>query len=180
MKTTILMAATAAVLVICPAAQAQKLVPGLWEHAMTMKSAGGQADEAMAKMQAQMAAMPPEKRKMVEEMMAQRGIQLGGAGKPTTAKVCLTAEQAARDQFPEDGRCTRDAMQRSGNTLRFKFTCQGTPPTSGEGEFTMTSEHAYTGHMVVDRGGDAKVSHMEMQLSGTWLGSDCGSFKPRP
>ena len=162
------------------AVHAQKLSPGLWEHAMTMKAGGGEVDDAMAKMQAQMAAMPPDKRAMVEQMMAQRGISVGGAGKPTTARVCVTPEQAARSDFPQDGRCTRDAMQRSGNSMKFKFTCSGNPPSHGTGEFTMNGEHAYSGHMVVDRDGDAKVSHMDMQISGKWLGADCGDIKPRP
>jgi hypothetical protein len=180
MRPTRLLAVMAVAVFACASAQAQKLAPGLWEHAMTVQAAGGESGQAMAGMQAQLAAMPPDKRKMMEDMMAQRGISLGGAGKPTTVQVCLTPEQAARDEFPQDGRCKREALQRSGNSVKFRFTCDGSPPTHGEGEYTFAGEHAYRGHMTVDRGADAKVSHMDMQLSGKWLGSDCGSVKPRP
>ena len=40
-------------------AGAQTQVPGLWEHSFNMKSEGGETEEALAEMQQQMAAMPP-------------------------------------------------------------------------------------------------------------------------
>src|SRR4051812_45030560 len=98
-------AALAAAAVAGPAqAQAQKIAPGLWEHTITMKMQGGEMEEGMKRMQEQLASMPPEKRKQIEEMMARQGAGGGpglGAGmsmmsgKPTTMKVCITPEQAA-------------------------------------------------------------------------------------
>jgi hypothetical protein len=74
----------------------QRLQPGLWEQSMTTKN--DKMNQAMAQMQQQMASMPPEKRKQMEAMMAQQGVNMGGAGGVITAKVCITPEQAARDE----------------------------------------------------------------------------------
>ncbi|MCB2028402.1 MAG: DUF3617 family protein, partial [Rhodoferax sp.] len=50
--------------------QAQNLQPGLWELTSTMHSGSGQMEKAMAEAQKQMAALPPEQRKMMQDMMA--------------------------------------------------------------------------------------------------------------
>jgi len=161
------------------AASAQKMSPGLWEHAMTMKGGGGQTEAAMAQMQQQMATMPPEQRKMVEEMMAKQGIGIGGAGKPTTVRVCVSPAMAERDEMPQgDGRCKQDSLRRSGNKLSFKFSCSGDPPSSGEGEFTFSGSQAYSGHTVVNTTVKGKPERMEMQLEGRFVAADCGSLKP--
>lgn len=161
---------------------AQKLAPGLWEHAMTMKSGSGQVEQGMAQMQQELARMPPEQRKMVEQMMASRGVGVGAApGAPTTLKLCITPEQAARDEMPQhDGRCKQTSMQRSGNTMRFTFACSGEPPSSGEGEFTLESPKAHSGKLVVTTTAKGKPERMEMQTRGRWLAADCGGVKPRP
>ena len=176
-------------------AQAQKLAPGLWENSSTMQMQGadGKTNDAMAKMQQQMAAMPPDQRKMMEEMMAKQGVGIGGAGaKPNTVRVCISPEQASRGDLPQDdGRCKRDMLERSGNSMRFKFSCDGQPPSTGEGSFTFTSDKAYTGNLKVTSSSGGKGSagtggggigggSLDMQTSGRWVSADCGSLKPRP
>ena len=54
----------------------QRLQPGLWEQSMVMQN--DKVNQAMAQMQQQMAAMPPEKRKQMEAMMAKQGVSMGG------------------------------------------------------------------------------------------------------
>ena len=158
---------------------AQKLAPGLWEHGMTMKSAGGEVAAAMAQMQKQMAAMPPEQRKMMQDMMARQGMSVGGSGQTITVKTCLTPEQAARDQVPPpDGDCRITSQQRSGNTLRVKFECTGEHKGSGEGEYTFVSDKAHKGRTVLTTTVKGKPERMEMDHSGRWLAADCGPIKP--
>ena len=156
----------------------QQLQPGLWEQSMTTQNS--KANEAMAKMQQQMASMPPEKRKQMEAMMAQQGISMGAApGQAITAKVCITPEQAARDEMPaRDGKCKQTRNERSGNTFRFAFTCED--GGSGEGEYTLQSPKAHTGKMIISSVRNGKTERMEMQHSGRWLAADCGAVKPRP
>ncbi len=155
----------------------QKITPGLWEHSMTLQGAMG---DAMAGMQQQLASMPPEQRKQMEAMMAARGVSMGGgAGQAMSLKHCITPEQAARDEIPQrDGKCKQTSMQRSGNSLKFAFTCEG--GTSGEGEYTLTSPKAHTGKMVINTVRNGKTERMEMLQSGRWLSADCGTVKPRP
>ncbi len=159
-------------------ALAQKVAPGLWEHQMTMK--GARMDAAMAQMQQQMAAMPPEQRKMMEDMMARQGVGMA-AGKPNSVRVCITPEQAARDEMPQhDGRCKQQSMQRSGNVVRFKFVCTGEPPASGEGEFTLVSDKENKGRVTVNTTVKGQPERMEIEQAGKWISADCGAIKPRP
>jgi hypothetical protein len=91
----------AAALTLPAVAQAQgaapKFRPGLWEHGYTMKSQSGQMEAAMKKMQDALAKMPPEQRKMMQDMMARQGMSIGGTGQTMAVKTCITPEQAARD-----------------------------------------------------------------------------------
>lgn len=161
-------------------AQAQKLAPGLWENTtqMNMALAGAGTTEAMARMQKEMASMPPAQRKMIEEMMAKQGVSVGAT--PNSVRVCINAEQAEKGTLPQDGRCTQDSLQRSGNTLRMKFSCQGPLPSSGEGEYTFSSDKAYSGRMRVTTTAKGQPASMDMETTGRWISADCGALKPRP
>jgi len=166
-------------------ATAQKMAPGLWENTVSMNMAGtakGSQDDAMAKMQSQMASLPPEQRKAMEAMMAKQGVSMGAA--PNSVRVCISPEQAARDEMPRDnsGNCKQDALNRSGNTLRFKFSCSGPPATSGDAEYTFSSGKAYAGKMKMTQAAQGKdqARSMDMQTTGRWISADCGALKPRP
>lgn len=179
-------AALLCLLALAAAAQAQtKLTPGLWDHEITMKSGGGQMDAAMARMQEQLANMPPEKRAQMEAMMAQRGISIGaaaGGGPAIKAKVCLTPEQAARDEVPQDqrGQCKQTSRSRSGNTLKFTMECTGQNPGRGEGEFTLISPKETQGKVSITMTGGARTGTVDMDMRARWLAADCGDVKPRP
>lgn len=169
-------------------AAAQKVAPGLWEYSATMKVQGAQVDAAMARMQEQMARMPPEKRQQMEQMMAARGISLGAGGpgaamtgaQPIVVKVCITPEQAASDDIGQpDSNCQQTHKERSGKTLKFKFACSGERQAQGEGEFTIDSDKATKGRVKVDGIEKGQPMHMEMTHAGRWLGTDCGNVKPR-
>lgn len=63
----ILLASTAGV-------SAQTMKPGLWEMLNKVQSGGQDLTAAMAAMQTQIAVMPPEQRKMMEDMIAKRSV----------------------------------------------------------------------------------------------------------
>ena len=165
--------------------RAQKLAPGLWEHSMTMKSSDPGMAEGMARMQKEMAAMPPEQRKQMQAMLAAPGINMTmGAGpvEPAiVAKVCLTPEQAARAEMPPpaEGDCKQTSLQRTGNTLRMKFACTGKRPATGEGEYTLEGPKAHRGRTLIETQEAGKSVRMEMNHSGRWMAADCGAVKPR-
>ena len=175
MKPTHVLSAT--LLFTALAAGAQTQAPGLWEHAFTVKSAGGEMERALAEMKKQMDAMPPEQRQQVEQMMASRGVKMGAQG--GSGKVCLSKEQAARPAEPKvpDG-CTQQVDQRSARTVKFHFECTKPSASRGEGEMTYLSEKAYTGKMNITGEVSGKPQQMSMDMTGKWLGADCGDVKP--
>ena len=71
------------------AAHAQtRPVPGLWEDSAEINTGSSEMGAAMAKMQEQLAAMPPEQ---CEQMEAAMGMGMSAApGQGMTFKVCLT------------------------------------------------------------------------------------------
>lgn len=159
---------------------AAKMQPGLWEQSVTMKSASGQMEAQLAQMQQQMASMPPEQRKMVEEMMARQGTGMGPAGRAHTVRLCITAEQAERqDVAQHDGNCKQELLQRSGNTLRYRFACTGENAATGEGEYTLASPTSYSGKASVVMQGRGQPEKMDMSTTGRWVSADCGAVKPR-
>ncbi|HZT56342.1 MAG TPA: DUF3617 domain-containing protein [Burkholderiaceae bacterium] len=158
-------------------AHAQTQAPGLWEHSFTMKSPGGEMERAQAEMHKQLAAMPPAERKKIEDMMASRGVKTGAQG--TTAKFCLTKEQAAKPAEPHmSGDCAQSDVKRSGNTVSYKFACTKPHPVSGEGQVSYLGDKAYTGRSSLTTQAKGVPQQMTMEMSGKWLAADCGDVKP--
>ena len=161
-------------------ASAQSMKPGLWEITNRMESGGARMDQSMAQAQAALANMPPEQRKMVEEMMAKQGVRMGsgGPGGGMSIQVCVTKEMAERNEVPtQKGDCKTTQQSRTGNTMKMAFVC-ASPPSSGEGQITFVSNEAYTMKMAVSTTMEGKPEKMNMDSSGKWLGADCGSVRP--
>lgn len=164
-------------------AGAQTLKPGLWEVSNNMKTSSGEMEKGMAQMQAQMAAMTPEQRKMMEGMMAKQGVGIGAgaAGAAPGAmlvKMCITREMAERNEIGgREGDCKSNYSPRTGNTMKYGFTCAN-PPSSGQGEFTFVGAEAYRSKMTTTSTRGGKPEKMDMDGQGKWLAADCGSIKP--
>lgn len=164
------------------AAQPPKLKAGLWEMQMQGGHMGGQKapdaaemNKAMQQMQAQLAKMPPEQRKMIEAQMGGMGMAVGGNG---GIRICLTEEDIKRDAIPvSDGKCTSKVKSRSANRWVMTHACTD-PVTSGEAEVTFEGPHAYrvkaTG--TVTRNGKAQPYEMGMRMQ--HVSADCGNVKP--
>ena len=170
---------TSLLLGVASSALAQSTKPGLWEIETRM---GGnpQMDQAMAQMQQQMANMPPAQRKMMEDMMAQQGVNLGvGKGGGMTVKMCITPEMAARQEMPNpsDGDCKTQIGPRTGDTMKMSFVCTD-PPSSGEGTYTFRGDTGYDMKMRVKTRHDGKPMNTTMEGKGRWLGADCGKVRP--
>ncbi len=170
-------------------AGAQTLKPGLWEVSNSMKTSSGEMEKGMAQMQAQMAAMTPEQRKMMEGMMAKQGVGVAaGAGAGAGAgvggpgamlvKMCITKEMAERNEVGgREGDCKSSYSPRTGNTMKYSFTCAN-PPSSGQGEFTFVGADAYRSKLTMTSTRGGKPEKMDMDGQGKWLAADCGSIKP--
>jgi hypothetical protein len=151
--------------------------PGLWQIRQQMELDPAQQAQ-MEEMRKQMAAMPQAQRKQMEEMMSRQGASVDVAGGGMSSKVCVTAEDVARQSVPMEQRpdCKYD-QSRSGARTNIQYVCTK-PPSQGDIEITTLSPERYTMKM---RGtGGAKGTKMAMQGEGQWLGADCGSVKPMP
>jgi hypothetical protein len=171
---------TLAVLGSALGVNAQTMKPGLWEISHKMQGGSGDLGAKMAAAQEQMAKMPPEQRKMMEDMMAKQGVTMGAGGPAggMTLKICMTKEMAERDEVPAgQGDCTSTKSPRVGNTMKIAFTCTK-PPSSGEGQITFNGSDAYAMKMTVNTAVKGQPQKMDMESSGKFLGADCGAIKP--
>ena len=171
----------AALMLVVSAAGAQSLKPGLWEVSHKMQTSGDpKGGDRTAQTNQQMANMPPEQRKKMEEMMAKTGAKTGSGapGGGMSLRVCMTKEMVERNEVPaQQGDCKTTQQSRSGNTVKTAFSCSK-PPSSGEGQITFVSPEAYTTKMVMTSMASGKPQKIDMEGSGKWLGADCGNIKP--
>jgi hypothetical protein len=158
-----------------PAAPATK--PGLWELSSKMSSSDGKMQAAMSQMQQQLANMPPEQRRAMQQMMEKNGVQMDvGSGGAIRTRMCMTREMAERRELPvQQGDCTQKATQLSPTRTRIQFTCTK-PRASGEGEVTMDSDTSYHARMKIRS--EERQQTVDMDVSGAWLSADCGSLRP--
>jgi hypothetical protein len=164
--------------VLC--AQAQTLKPGLWDVSSRMEGGSPQMQAAMGELEKQMAAMSPQQRKQMQDMMARQGVSMGSAGPGggVAMKICFTKEMVERNDMPtQQGDCTTTKGARTGNTMKVSFKCTQ-PPSSGEGEYTFVSSEAFTSKMTVTTNVQGKPETMKMSGSARFLAADCGNIKP--
>ena len=177
MKKTLVAAAAMLALAALPALAQSTMKPGLWE--INNKMSGGQMEQAQAEMQKQLAQMPPEQRKQMEAMMAQRGVRMApSANGGMAVQMCMTREMVERNDVPTREGCTTTKNQRSGNTIHVAFKCSN-PPSSGEGDVSFTPE-SYSSHMTIHTTVQGRQETMVSDATGKWLKADCGSIKPPP
>jgi hypothetical protein len=134
----------------------------------------------MAEMQKQMAEMPPEQRKMMEQMMARQGVQFSlKAGGGMATRMCMTREMAERNEVPlqQQGDCTHKRTPGAGGTMKISFTCTN-PKTSGEGEVSFQGDTGYRMKMKMFSEAAGRPEVVNMDASAKWLGADCGSVRP--
>ena len=161
-------------------AGAQTLKPGLWEISNKTKSSNPQTEKAMADMQKQLASMPADQRKMMEDMMAKQGIGMSTDGAAMVVKICLTPEMVERNELPaQQGQCQHTMSPKIGNVIKMSFKCTQ-PPSSGHGQMTFETPQSYTTNMVVDSMVGGKPEQMTMDSRGKWLSADCGNVRPIP
>ena len=178
LKTVLTAFAAVSVILAALPASAQASRPGLWE--VTSKVGGNaEMDKAMAKMQQQMANMPADQRKMMEDMLAKQGVGMGSGGGGFSAKICMTKEMSDRNQLPvqQQGDCKTTLSDKTATGMKMVFTCTN-PPSSGEGQFTFNGDTAYSMKMKLSSNVQGKPQSTLIEGSGKFLTADCGNIKP--
>lgn len=175
--------------------------PGLWEYTFKMNGTGpngmsqehlDQANKAMEAMKKQMESMPPEQRKMMEEMMQKHGIKTtadGGIQTGTAAikftkdgtkvQACVTPEEVKKGELPKpDENCDQKITQLTPRHFLVEFECKGEHPSKGKGEVTFTDNTAYNGKVKFTTVVEGKSQTFDSEQTGKWLSTDCGTIKP--
>lgn len=152
--------------------------PGLWEMTNNVSSSNPQTQAAMDEVRRQLAAMAPEQRQAIQQMLEKNGVQADlGAGGALRTKVCMTREMIERKEVPmQEGDCTHKMTPLGANRMKVVFACTR-PHASGEGEMTVDSPTRYHAQMRVhsqDQGNQA----VDMDINGRWLAADCGNVRP--
>jgi len=171
--------AIAAALAAALPAVAASIKPGLWEMTSKIPSADPAAMQAMAQAQQQMAALPPEQRRAIDEALAKQGVSLALAeGGGIKMKFCITPEQAANPTMPhgQPGDCSSTRTPIPGG-LAVQFTCRN-PASRGNGQVIFDGDSGFSMRMAVDSQVAGKAQHMTTESTGRWLARDCGSAQP--
>ena len=156
----------------------ETMKPGLWEITTKVNSNSGEMEKTMAEIQKQMASMPPEQRKAMEDLLGKQGEGVTGGPVNTATKVCITKEMAQANDIPKaPGNCTQTSAPRTGNTTKFSFVCTH-PPSSGEGQVTLSGPDSYSATATVTSNSTGKPETINMDSAGKFLGSDCDNIKP--
>lgn len=148
-------------------ASAQNLKPGLWEVTNTIAGSGDEMASSVARMQKQMASMPPEQRRKMGGMMSKQSIQAAPSGPDSmSVKTCMTKAMAQQNTIAkQQGDCKITKQERRGNTIDIAYTC-ATPPSRGEGQYVILSPEAYTMRMNLTRTGTGKPRTSQLQRIG--------------
>lgn len=156
---------------------AQTMKPGLWEFKQTPQLDPARQAQ-MAQAQKVIEGMPPERRQMIEQMMAQKGINVNMAGGTITVKTCITKKQAERNMAPvsQNGNCSQD-VKRSGSTIQTHFVCTD-PASEGDATVTLRGAEGFTNDVTVRQQRQGKTEITKVSGEGRWLGADCGETQP--
>jgi Protein of unknown function (DUF3617) len=153
--------------------------PGLWELTSKVTSDDPKVQKAMEQAQQAMANMPPEQKKMMQEMMRKQGmVMASSANGETVSKICISQAMIDQQGLPtqQSGKCTQNFTQ-DGANYKFSYSCSA-PKSSGEGTYTFSGPGSYSMAMTTTSGEGANAQRMRISGRGKLLGSDCGAIKP--
>ena len=164
---------TALVAVALPV-QATQLLPGLWEFTSDKLIVDGMQMPGMSEMLAQMKELPPEQRQMMENMLAEQGVELGSGG----IRLCLSEAQVKSRKLPfqDEPGCTQEVLEQTDSLWRFRFEC---PDAKGHGETKVISEREVANIIETSYAVGEQQGTSRMQSRGQWVGEDCGALKPQ-
>jgi hypothetical protein len=152
------------------------LTPGQWEITSKMQHSDPKVQKAMEEAQKAIADMPPEQRKMMEDMMRKQGMQISSSGDgSTTITMCITQAMVDESSWAHQKGtgCTHNLTGGNGK-YQMSFNCKD-PATSGTGEYNFTGSDAYDFKMDVISGAGSKAQKMQMSGSGKLLNKNCNS-----
>lgn len=150
---------------------AVNIKPGLWKINMIVNADGKEMNPA-AQMQKAMANMPPERKKMMMEMMSKMNSGMSPDG---GMQVCYTKKSLEKPEAlaqKQDKNCKTTIVTQTPTKVVTNFKCEN--GSSGDGTFTMKDSESYLGVMNLDNKGKKST----IKYEGKFVSADCGSVKP--
>jgi hypothetical protein len=152
-------------------AEALAVNPGLWETTVDMGAVMSQSipPDALAK-------MTPERRAMVEKMIA-------SARGPKTHKKCLTQamlDKGMAEAMQNSKRCTVTTITAAPRHAEYRIECTGNNAMHGIARIEAPDAQTITSTMdgsVTDKDGQSHPIHFTSDNH--WLAADCGDVKPK-
>lgn len=150
---------------IAPTLHAQSLdaKPGAWETTVKSDMHGSMIPpDALAK-------MPPERRAMVEKMMAE--------GRSSTNRTCVKKEDLDAGRFDRQQRagCKVDIVTRTSKKIVGTTTC-ASPKTTGTMTFEAKDPEHVVGVIEQQREGGGAI---RIDIESRWLGASCDGIEAR-
>jgi len=160
-------------------AEAQTVKPGLWEVTNKVKSGTDEMEKKRAEIERAMASLPPELRKIFDDMTAKRGVVImASVPGAVTFNVCITQEMIDNNELSDPtGDCRSTSSPRVGNLIKVTYVCNR-PPSSGEVQITLAGPEAFNSKLTevsIASGGREK---MMLEGRGKWLSAECGAITP--
>jgi len=156
---------------------APDILPGLWENKIEMSSKSGKIEQAMAQAQQMLASMPPEQRKMMEDMMAKQGVNMDFANR--IVQTCITQERINKFDLSEtEEGCEQTFEEKNKNHYSLTLECPQ-KNMSGRGDFVINNNKSYASTIVLDVNMNGQADTMTLKQQGTWLATDCGNITPK-
>jgi hypothetical protein len=158
--------------------------PGLWETTTVSQSPGAPAisAEQQAQMDKMRASLSPEMRAKLEA--AQKKSQANAAA-PHVRKSCVTQEDLnkplAMDGGRDDGKCTKTVLKSTSSVQEVRVDCKSDRyNSSGTIKLKASNSENWSGTLetVLTPVGQGSPMTIRTNVSGKWLGADCGDVKP--
>lgn len=174
------------------------MAPGLWRTSMNMD--GGldrKAQEQMEAMQKQLQNMPPEQRKIMEQVMAQSGVSLDDGAlvikkgqsqtrikdNTVTNQNCVTQTQIDTGTWTAMDGCALKLTPLGKDHFKAEQTCDN-KMGSMQAEIKFDSPKSFHGSGTTTHQFKGKQETIDIEMKGEWLGADCnakpsGQSKPQ-
>ena len=163
-------------------AQTLNAKPGLWEITSTPETKGAPPipADAKARMEKELAKMPPAQRAQMEAAIKS---SLEEPVAPTVTKSCITKEDltqpfAMAGMKPDDV-CKRTVVKFTPTMQEIRLDCTAkTGKSTGTAQFVMVTPEHWNGTVdgsISDANGTYNV---KMKMNGKWMGAACGDVKP--
>lgn len=148
------------------------IAPGLWEHHFTVEGGSGEIQNLLAQAQFAIALMPPEQRKMIEDMAKAQGVDLNL--KNQSAKTCITPDQAKKAELPNPIEyCTQSITNKTENGFSIRYQCQSNPPVSGRGEIVFHNDKQFSVKAILTTELNNAPQTVRVSQRGKWLSHNC-------